>query len=372
MATTDDGQGPQFSRFMDEAPSEAFGPSARRFALRRPPGFLPAVQRWSVLGRSAGLHVAFFGAEADSVDGLGNHPLKGWAARWLRDHPSGPSSVGCGEVLLPTTRATLVFAAYWPSSDRFNRWAGDADVEAWWTDPARLQGPYGCCREILHVPWERCETSYWRDFPRGLGLCPEVSLYPTPFCGYYGAMRDRLLVAALDPLAPEHEFPVAPRADRKGFGERWNVVLPSNLAVIRGGASWALMDPVQRADYEEALRGALHEGMSYLATMGAASGCLSLRFMRTVDADGNAQPEEHALGVFRSLADLENWAEGHATHRAIYLGAKARHRRFGPDNQLRTWHEVFVLPAGGRCEYLNCHPETGLIPWFAATRTAPA
>jgi hypothetical protein len=175
-------------------------------------------------------------------------------------------------------------------------------------------------------------------------------------------MRDRLLAAAIDPLKPEGTAPLADLAGRKGFGERWLVNLPGNILVIRGGASWAMMDPVQRADYDDSLRAALHGGMRYLATESVASGCLCMRFMRTVDADGDAEPEEHALGVFQSLSDLERWAEGHATHRAIYLGAKARHRRFGPDNQLRTWHEVFVLPAGSQCEYFNCHPETGLLP----------
>jgi hypothetical protein len=373
MAATEDGRGPLHPKFMDEAPSEALGPGMRRFPLRRPPGFVPAVQRWSVLGRSSGLRVAFFGAEADSADGLRTHPLNDWVARCLRDHPSGPSSVDQGEVIVPQTRATLVLAAYWPNDGRFGRWAGDPDVDAWWTDPARLHGPHGSWREFLHVPWERCETSYWRDFPRGLGLCPELSLYPTPYCGYYGAMRDRLPAAAVDPLAPERDTPVAPRAGRKGFGERWLMDPPGNIAVIRGGASWAMMDPGQRTDYEETLKVALHEGMSYLATENIASGCLSMRFMRTVDADGTEQPEEHALGFFRSLADLERWAEQHASHRAIYLGAKARLRRYGSANQLRTWHEVFVLPiGGGRCEYVNCHPDTGLARWSVGALAPPS
>jgi hypothetical protein len=313
--------------------------------------------------------VAFFGAEADDEDQLLQHGLLEWADPFLRRHPVGPGSLDTSVTTTAQGRATLVLAAYWASDDRYHAWASDSGVDAWWADPARLHGRHGVWREILQISRDRFETSYWRDTPRGLGLCPDVALYPTPFCGYYGAMRDRLPAAANDPLDPEHVGPPAGPSDRTGFGERRVVAAPGNVAVIRGGASWALMDPGQREDYEATLRPALHGGMDYLASASVESGCLSLRFLRSVSAEGETLPEEHALGFFRSLADLERWAERHDSHRAIYMGAKARHRRYGEANQLRTWHEVFVLPAqGGRSEYINCHPDTGLMRWLPSRR----
>jgi aliphatic aldoxime dehydratase len=49
----------------------------------------------------------------------------------------------------------------------------------------------------------------------------------------------------------------------------------------------------------------------------------------------------------------------------------ARYRKYGSLNQLRTWHEVFVLPAEGQhFEYLNCAPRTGLLPYFDGERLA--
>lgn len=66
---------------------------------------------------------------------------------------------------------------------------------------------------------------------------------------------------------------------------------------------------------------------------------------------------------------MEQWAEGHETHAAIFKAAITRYRTYCATNQLRTWHEVFILPsAGQRFEYLNYSPDTGLLPWFEAKR----
>ena len=40
-------------------------------------------------------------------------------------------------------------------------------------------------------------------------------------------------------------------------------------------------------------------------------------------------------------------------------------QQFDFDVQLRLWHQVAVLPpANPPFEYLNCHPRTGLLPYF--------
>ena len=91
-------------------------------------------------------------------------------------------------------------SAYWIDEDRFAAWEADPEVEAWWQAPERLAGELSCWREILRVPRDRQESLYWLDFPIGVSVSADVALYPTPYCGYYGAMRDRLFAAAKDPL----------------------------------------------------------------------------------------------------------------------------------------------------------------------------
>ena len=355
---------------LDTAPAEAFGPASRLAPIRKPEGFTPAVQRWSAKLPGRVLRVAFFGAQAPDAAGIAASGFHGWVEAALVRHPHRPS---VHDHAIHRDGAGLlnhVAAAYWVDDDAFAAWSADAAVQGWWSEPARLHGPAGAWREVMHMPPERQETIYWIDYPAGLMRSPAVSIFPTPYCGYYGAMRDRLLAAATDPLDAAPGAVLQPVA-RTGFGQRWRVRPPGNLAVIRSANTWGRMDGDQRADYEQKLRGPLDRGMDYLRTNAVPAGCASLRMQTTTDAAGNEAAEQHALGYFLSLRHMEDWAEGHQTHAAIFGAAISRYKRYGAANQLRTWHEVFVLPDGDQLfEYANCHPGTGLLSWFDAEQVA--
>jgi aldoxime dehydratase len=46
-------------------------------------------------------------------------------------------------------------------------------------------------------------------------------------------------------------------------------------------------------------------------------------------------------------------------------------REYGKDLKLNLWHEVSVLPSERQIfEYLNCHHDTGLLPYFPSTEIA--
>ncbi len=361
---------PPTATILDAAPPEAFGAAERIAPIRKPPGFVPAVQRWSVRLPGPNLRVAFFAAQALDAGAIAASPFPGWVSSALQGHPHGPTALDHARFRDDAGFINHVVAAYWVDHARFSVWSADAAVAAWWADAARLAGDVGVWREVLTVPPERQETIYWIDYPAGLMRSPDVAVFPTPYCGYYGAMRDRLPLAATDPLdAPPGTS--LDQTDRGGFGQRWRVHPPGNLAVIRSANTWGAMDAEQLADYHQRLRGPLDRGMAYLRQNPGGTGCALLRMQQTTDADGTPQPEAHALGYFLSLRHMEGWAEGHSTHAAIFGAAIARYKRYGSANQLRTWHEVFVLPEGGQLlEYTNCHPATGLLPYFAADRLA--
>lgn len=71
-------------------------------------------------------------------------------------------------------------------------------------------------------------------------------------------------------------------------------------------------------------------------------------------------------GYYGAMRD-RTWRAG---LRAMTFSAAIRcYHHYGAANQLRTWHEVYVMLEGGhRFEYLNCHPDTGLLPQFNAER----
>lgn len=356
-------------RFLDAAPVEAVGPQARITPLRKPPNFTPAVQRWSFLlpADAAGLRVAFFGAQAANPEALEQHPMHDWVRAHLAGHPSGPSCIDYAQSRLASGHVEQVTCAYWVSEARFSTWWADASAQAWWDAPERLSGAFGSWREVLGVPRDRQESIYWKDYPAGLMCSPEVEIFPTPYCGYYGAMRDRIPLAAVDPLDTPLAGAPVPHPERAGLGEHWRVHVPANLAVIRSANTWGRMDQDQLADYGTKLRAPLEAGMDFLAHNPLPTGCLSMRWQGTVTPAGAAVPEQHAHAYFLSLRHMERWAEGHATHAAIFGAAIQRYAHYGAANQLRTWHEVYVLPEGGQhFEYINCAPGTGLLQWFEA------
>ncbi|BEJ15978.1 hypothetical protein CspHIS471_0505830 [Cutaneotrichosporon sp. HIS471] len=351
-----------------DPPRLAYRPQEAKIQPRKPEGFVPAVQRWSAVLPDE-LVVATFGVQALDADHLEGEFMR-WARIALSPSPSSPSSAPSADAPCIADHARYtdaarythhVVVAYWRNPESYARWS--ASHEEWWNTAAeRSEGVY---REVVHVPSERAETIYWLDYPGGLMRDARTELYPTPYCGYYGAMRDRLPAAAEDLLdAPKPDRHV--KSDTHG---RWRVTLPHNVAVIRSAHTWQFMDEEQLADYGRKLKPPLEKGMDFLATT-PESGCLSLRWLTVTNEDGVEKPEAHATAYFASLGDMEVWAERHRTHAAIFGAAVARYKHYGGRNQLRTWHEVFVLPEGQTFEYINCHPETGLLPFFDGERVS--
>ena len=358
------------ARITENAPAEAYGPSDRRFPLRKREGFVPQVQRWSfqLPPDCMQMRVAFLAVQGLEDAALEQSAFFQWAQSAL-SHAAGPTTFDHARFTDAQGLRNHVIAAYWVDENRFERWRSDDVLQSWWASNERLHDKTGVWREILRVPRERQESIYWRDYPAGLMSSDEVAIYPTPYCGYYGAMRDRIPLAARDPLDAPEDFGLVEQTGRAGYGERWRITPPHNLAVIRSANTWGRMDEEQLADYEKNLRQPLDNGMAYLRESPLPTGCASLRMQRTFDTQGHLLPEEHALGHFLSLRHMEAWAENHATHAAIFTAAISRYKRYGTDNQLRTWHEVYVLPAGDQFfEYIHCGPKTGLLRWFDGER----
>ena len=342
---------------------------ARVNPLRKPKGFEPVVQRWSagLVNSCEALCVVFHGVQGKDAASVYASAFFPWITAAI-GLPSGPTVHDHAWFVDENGLFTHIVAAYWVDRDRRDAWLAEPAVAQWWSDGARLSDSIGVFRESLTVPVERQETLYWQDYPAGLSRSPDVAVYPTPYCGYYGAMRDRIPLAAVDALAPAAvELP--PPVSRPTRGARWRIATPENLAVIRSAAFWGRCDSAQTEDYMRDLRAPLERGMAYLRESPGATGCCSLRFQQTCSVTGTPELETHALGYFLSLGHMENWAERHASHDAIFSAAIARYRKFGKANQLRTWHEVLVLPEQGQTiEYVNCAPGTGLSGYFEGER----
>jgi aldoxime dehydratase len=114
--------------------------------------------------------------------------------------------------------------------------------------------------------------------------------------------------------------------------------------------------------------GPLTEGMNFLWDHLDQTGCCDLRFAEETGLGGAPLKKSFGLGYFLTLGHLEKWASTHPTHLAIFATFLTMAGDNGADLKLRLWHEVSVLATAGQVfEYVNCHSETGLLPYFPST-----
>jgi aldoxime dehydratase len=254
---------------------------------------------------------------------------------------------------------TRIIIAYWQDSNSFNAWRRASGFDAWWSDPARETGPLGRFMEVVAPPMDRLEVAYSPpDLPEGAGnLQRRVSACPVAEHAYWGSARDRIPASQTDPLENDSGTLALTRN-----GARVRVTPGQNVCMIRSGQDWSDTRGEERATYLGRVRPKLVDGMTYLRDEGLPIGCYSCRFMQVLDGAGAATEKTFGQAYFSSLGALENWAEHHPTHLAIFGTFMHEMAPLGDAMQLRLWHEVMVLPAQVQSfEYVNCHDRTGLM-----------
>lgn len=106
----------------------------------------------------------------------------------------------------------------------------------------------------------------------------------------------------------------------------------------------------------------LLEGMNYLRDNGLEVGCYCNRYCYHLDEEGKVQEKGFGVSLWRSLSNLESWAESHHTHLQIFVTFNRLAKKF---KDLVLYHEVSVFDSGAQYfEYINCHPKTGLMRAF--------
>jgi aldoxime dehydratase len=257
---------------------------------------------------------------------------------------------------------TWIAIAYWTSPALFERWRAQPAISTWWDDPARLSDGVGYFREILFPAAEGFETLFSSpDALEGVGVAMgAMSAEEIQEHGYWGSMRERLALSQTDAMASSGNLAIS--AGQPGFGRRVRLAGHENVAVIRSGQDWRATSGHERALYLEQMEPVLRAGMDFLRDGGLDIGCYSNRYMRHIDVGG--QPIEKSLGYsyWRSLSALERWAESHPTHVEIFSGFMRMAGALNFRLRLRLYHEVSVLKSDQQdYEYVNCHPETGLL-----------
>jgi len=210
----------------------------------------------------------------------------------------------------------------------------------------------GTFAEVLRPVVRRFETLFSSDLPEGAACLAQRLSDAVQEHGYWGGARDRIPLSQTEDLAPVG----SPRVVTDGILQR--VLGQENLCLIRSGQDWSATEGKYQEDVEPTLR----VGMDFLRDDGLPSGCFANRYLTVIDRHGNALEKSFGMSWWRSLADLERWAESHPTHHAIFGAAMKYLGAMGPDAKLRLYHEVTVAAAHEQYfEYANCHPETGML-----------
>lgn len=340
----------------------------REIPARRPGEFTPGAPKFQVRWRAPVTTVVadYIAVQRPLLDADAERAFFD-KARAAFESPWGPD---CFDEVRCTDEAGFansIVIAYWVDLTRYAIWKYRDAFNGWFASAEREKEAVGYWRETLVVPYDRIETIFSEPYYRaGIARTKDCELEPMYVAGYFGAMRDRLPISAVDPLDSPHGDEAPEGTFDAGAGRRIRIDVPPNVVNIRSGQYWAQAEGEQLDDYHANLQPKLETGMAYLKDHAGTTGCLSLRSLVALDGDGNELRETSKHGYFLSLAPLERWAAGHKSHLDIFRHALAKRRQYGAERSVVTWHEVFVIGTTPSFEYVNCHAGTGLLRFAQA------
>lgn len=203
---------------------------------------------------------------------------------------------------------------------------------------------------------DRVETLYSSDHLQGVAHLAERLSGEVQEHGYWGSARDRLPAAQTDPLQPS-------QGNHQKDGAVVHVREIHNLCLIRSGQDWSETTGDERRMYQEQVEPVLADGMEFLTYRGEEAGCIANRYVQVLDEDGTPMDQSYGMSWWHSMKDLDDWARAHPTHKAIFGVAMRYLGEHGGSGHLKLTHEVFVIDrAHVHFQYLNCHPDTGVLP----------
>ncbi len=336
----------------------------RVFKMKKPAGHTPVIQRYSsqVEESVEMIRMAVLGFQEDPAAPCDSKAFLTYLDE-VFSNAGKPNHFDIATFVDDQGYNSSMAVCYWLDEASFAAWAEKFDL--WWKaqDAAALK--HGLWFESFAVPPPYRETNAFKEYIRGLSACPMSQIESMDESGYWGAARDRFSASAYDDFAPTQDRELQHNTTNDTFGKRIAVTdIPDRLCVIRSGVTWQNCGDEQLESYENNLKPKLDAGMSFLRQNPEETGCCSLRQVTCLDPEGVPQKEAYSLGIFLTYGHLERWAHDHPTHLAIYTRALAERKKYQENLELLTYHEIYVLNENLRFEYINCHPATGLLPFF--------
>ncbi len=260
--------------------------------------------------------------------------------------------------------ACTIMMGYWTDEAAYQRWWNSTAVQSWWQQCCtEASGESGYWREILSPRVERFQ--YAAGTEDQAGSAAALALRPCATFGYWGAYRDRLPASSEDDfLSPLTSVP-APHSQQTR-GRRLRVETPDNLCFIREGQGWGNCGAEELAIWKTEMEPVVGTWVEVLGRDPVATGCLSIRDCQELDVDDGAPNARRSqLAFLLSLGHIEHAARTEPAHLAVHASFIRMYTepRFTP--QMHVWVEVHILKRDElETDYVNCHPATGLLPFF--------
>lgn len=257
----------------------------------------------------------------------------------------------------------IVHTLYWRDISRYEQWEKSLSP-TWWHADLPIDGDIGAFKETYIVPTTDTETSFAIPIPEGYAVIADSMSEPTDSHEYWGSARDRIPRGQTEDLEPIGWPAIGGAVPKDSRGHHLSVEPHHNLCLIRSGQVWANSDPTEVASYDAEMKPPLEEGMQEIVEAGLEIGCLSNRYMRIENDDGEPVGKSWSISAWESLRHLEQWTVG-AKHKKIF-GTEIKHfgrmEASGIAPRLNLWHEIMVLREPSQSfSYFNCHKKTGML-----------
>lgn len=300
-----------------------------------------------------GIQARTEGAAAAHVAALGAHLAAGSASLVERSHYIDGDGY-----------RNDVFMAYWLDLDGYRTWSAQPEVATWWANlPQDGASDVGFWREVLMPDKDRFQFGAAGD--QKAASANFLELKPCDKFGYWGGYRDRLAASTHDDFMPSEQTLAAPTV-RETKGRRLSVTTPDNMCFLREGQGWADCGAEERAIWNAQMEDVVSEWVGFLGGEPEESGCMSIRDCREQEvATGDDVDRRSQFAYLLSLEHIERAARTQPTHLAVRDTFLKMFDEMTFEPQMHIWVEVSILKAGEfEDEYVNCHPRTGLLPYF--------
>lgn len=283
----------------------------------------------------------------------------------------GPGNMERSHYVDPQGYHCDVFMTYWVGREAFQRWVRSAPVAAWWASlPTDADSGIGFWREVLSPHKDR--FNYAAGVEEKAGAAALLPLEPCNKFGYWGSYRDRLPASKTDDFASPYQAMPEPVL-RETQGKRIAISTPDNICFIREGQGWDRCGPEERKIWKNMMEKVVEHWVDFLRDRPAETGCASIRFCREQDiATGADREKQSQFGFLLSLGHIEQAARTQKCHLAVRSKFIDMYTKPTFQPQMHIWVEVHVLKHDEiDAQYVNCHPRTGLLPYFEAAEVGP-